>query len=654
MRAVIAILMVLNLAFAAGWVLPFDGRGGAASAYALAESLDAPDPILAGLALPEPPWTDGWRLLMPSLARPAGARMVAEATGLSWVLTGEVLPDGFIRASLAHDGRVETVRLASLDLVARWAADRLKKRPKRLREKPELEPILRAALEGNLEAAAQMAEAKGESRLASRLRRYASAGRGPADLPDLPPAVARFWQGLADPKAMPDTRMGLVWKAFFGLRKNPSGQNPALEALLKSPLLLHQSAALLLLHAKDDPRWLDLADALPKKAPRFTWAFEMQSFAAFERNEPQKARRALLQAIRLEPDESLYWTNLGWANYLLGDLAGAELASVRALQLEPNPTAHYNLGLIAAIQGRHLTAQRHYQKAVSLDQTWEIESALKDLKDAGKPELAFWQGFLLTRAGEADAARKAYEAFIEARPDHVLVPMARRARQRLAGASLKVTPVGLALRPEGGEVQRIGAGEPFYLEVVLEGDPALPHRQLVAILRQNGAVVSRAETTPPYPPNTAAWRGRVGPLEAESAGKAEIVLELGGARAIQTLTVGESNLARKLYARGIVLTDLGGRPLLEESALLAPKAEDRLIERLIALIKEAAPIVAGIEAYRRPIARGAHRGEALPAFLQNPDPKTVRAYLEAVLKTPELAEPNAVEGFVRWLLETGE
>ena len=86
--------------------------------------------------------------------------------------------------------------------------------------------------------------------------------------------------------------------------------------------------------------------------------------------------------------------------------------------------------------------------------------------------------------------------------------------------------------------------------------------------------------------------------------------------------------------------------------MLAPKAEARLSQRLITLIKEAAPIVAGIKAYQRPIARGAHRGEALPAFLQNPDPKTIRAYLEAVLKTPELAEPNAVEGFVRWLLKS--
>jgi len=641
MRRFLAVFLAFGLALAEGWVLPFEGPGGLSDAYAVAEALSAQDPVYAGLFLPEPPWREGWRLTLPRLATPGGVRMAAEASGADWVLAAWKDAGGLYHAALFDGQQSHTGVVGSAAALAVWAGALLNRSTAPLSPRPELEAVLRLALK-NPRRAAQEAP---DPVLAQRLNRYAD-GLEKGRLDFLPPALRRFWYGFHHPQAMPESGMGLVWRAFMA-----HGRGPEVERLAQSPLLLHQTAAVLLLHDRGDPRWRKLARELPAIEPGYAWGYEMESFAAFEENRPQEAREALLKAVRLVPEKGLYWTNLGWAYYLTGDRARARLASLHALKLEENPTAHYNLGLFYALWRAHYPALAHYRRAVAMDQDWEIRSAIQDLENArGGPELAYWRGRLLAYAGEVAAARSAYRDLLAQAPDSPIAPWARQGLDRLAGSYLKLAIQAVSLRPDGPPQNRLGAGEPVWIRVMLEADPALPAKPLVLEVRgPDGRTLRRAtffEDHPPYPPNTVGYAGWVGPLEALPKGRYRLVARLGQARAERPLVVGVSNLARRFYALGALPRDPDGLPLVEEDALLAPRGEERLVRALLEAVHRTAPLAAKIAPYNQP--QGGRPSVA--ERMAKANESLIRAYLKAALADPELLRPNAVEGFARWLL----
>jgi tetratricopeptide (TPR) repeat protein len=103
----------------------------------------------------------------------------------------------------------------------------------------------------------------------------------------------------------------------------------------------------------DGPLEQRLAARLTRLAPAFAYPYERLSQRAFDRDDPNAAAVALRTATRLEPDNDLYWTNLGWAYYLLGVPGESEAASRRALELNPDErVARYNLGLVQVVTGR--------------------------------------------------------------------------------------------------------------------------------------------------------------------------------------------------------------------------------------------------------------------------------------------------------------
>ncbi len=648
MRRLFALLLALGLAFAEGWVLPFEGKTGFADAEALAQALGARDPVFAALFLPDPPWRDGWRLTLPRLATPAGARMVAEATGADWVLTGWQDEKGLYHLGLFDGQKSHKAVVGSLEAAALWAGAVLGREVGPLEKHPEHEPLLRLAARDPMRAAAA-AQAQGDEARARRYRAYAAA-LAHGKLLVLPPALRAFWVGFHDPKKLPEEGMGLVWRAF--LKK---GAGPALEKLIQSPLLLHRTAAVLLLYSADDPRWKPLARGLPELEPLYAWGWEMKSFAAFEDENAEEAKAALLAALRLNPTESLYWTNLGWAYYLTGERARARLASLYALKLEENPTARYNLGLFYALWGAHLEARRNYRKAVAEDENWEIRMALKDLENAGPaPALGYWKGFLLTYAGEAEAARSALSGFLRAHADHPLAPWARRLLRRNQNPWQRIELLALSIREEGKPLRRLGAGEPLWVYLDYQGEPALPGRSLELELRDEaGELVARAERFsehPPYPPGSVGYRGWAGPLMLpEKPGRYRLVVRWDKAKAERVLELGASNLARKLYAQGLLPKDLDGLPVVPEDTLLAPTGEERLLSALIALFQEAADRAAEIDVYAKPL----KDGKSVAERMRSPSPELVRAFLEDALKDPKRLEPNAVQGFARWLFERG-
>lgn len=370
-------------------------------------------------------------------------------------------------------------------------------------------------------------------------------------------------------------------------------------------------------------------------APDYAWGWEMKSFAAFEEHRPEEARDALLHAIALDPENDLYWTNLGWAYYESGDLPRAELASKLAVRIKDNPTARYNLGLFSALVHLHEDALAHYRRALWLDQDWEVEAAIEDAKNAKAPQMRYWEGFLLARAGRVEEARQALVAFLASGAEPALVPWARRDLLALKRARRAVALVHAGPRPELLALPAV-AGEPLYLKLRLEATPALPKAPVqVKVFRGPEPVASGDFLLHPlYPPNTVEAEGVVGPIEALPKGEYTLWLRFAGAEAELGLKVVQGHLGQRLLARDLLPRDLDGRPILPARELARDGGERALLTRFLDLLHRLAP-----QATEKDLAR---RLEGVSA-------EDVRRFFTEALKDPTLLEPNAVIGFTRWL-----
>jgi tetratricopeptide (TPR) repeat protein len=144
-------------------------------------------------------------------------------------------------------------------------------------------------------------------------------------------------------------------------------------------------------------------------------------------------------AVDLDPSSDLYWTNLGWAWYLLGFVDRSEAASLRALELDPAQyIARYNLGLVRVVT-RRPEALADYREALRFDPdvdarpspTWWRPS--RSTRDAiGVP---FALGFLLENAGDREAAARPTSATRERAPRPPDAPDAGPRRPRREAAS---------------------------------------------------------------------------------------------------------------------------------------------------------------------------------------------------------------------------
>src|SRR5690606_31017184 len=108
--------------------------------------------------------------------------------------------------------------------------------------------------------------------------------------------------------------------------------------------------------------------ALHRASPFLAYPLESLSYIYFDEENALRAVQVLTVAVELEPESSLYWTNLGWAWYLLGDLVRSEEASIRALSLDGTQSvAAYNLGLARTVTGRLEEALPAYEQALRFD-----------------------------------------------------------------------------------------------------------------------------------------------------------------------------------------------------------------------------------------------------------------------------------------------
>ncbi|MCS6867456.1 hypothetical protein [Thermus sp.] len=625
MRRTLALLLLLGSSLAQGLVLPFAGPEGFRLAQAFAQGLKAPPPTLLSLLLPDLPWRDSYDLTG-GLYTAAGARLAQAATGADWVLLGQQEPRG-LRLFLAdgkgvRGGLFPTPELGWLWLQGQGLAPRFTPLPS---------PILP---EARLRALAEGQDPDPLHRSALDLRE----GRGAGLLEGLlPKRLLRLWQGQLPP----------AYEAFRllseGKREEALGRA---KALLQGDVL-ERTAGHLLLRALEDEGWKASARKLAQAFPELPLAWEEVSFAAFAEGQGQEAREALLKALALRPDYWLYWTNLGWAYYLTGDLPRALLASERAVALNPNATAYYNLGLFRAIYGDYLGAKAAYDRALRLDEGEDFPEALKDLEERKEPLTLFFRAYLAERAGLA--AQELYRAFLESHPTHPAAPAAARALKRLGG-EVRLRLERLTLIPGDLEARPFRAGEAVFPEVFLEGSPYLERGRLRTLLLREGQVLKEEEKPLGFPPLTAALRETAPAVTLPEPGRYTLEVGYGKARLQVSLEVGPESLARRLYALGLEVRDLSGQPLLSPKEALGDEGDQILLERTLAALREAAPLASATR-FTTPLPRGPYAGKSVQELLQNPSPEMVRAFFRAVLDSPELlAESDVVNALVDWLL----
>lgn len=663
-------------ALAVGMVLPFDGPDGHSTAEAVAEALNAPPAVLSALLLPEPPWGDGWRAAVDTLASPAGAHLIYEASGADWVVAGQTDPNGEIRVFL-YNGQSEPIsaRFGRVDLASRWLGNKLGQEVGPTATCAELEPALIQLLSGTPETAqATLMDLPPECAPGVRARWADVMAAYDRDLEllagQLPEPTLEFWRSLTqDPPTFDSTGIGPVWNAYIHLLTNDTAT--ALQRateLAESPKALEQLGAFFIFLGQNHRDWPKIALKLTESIPELALGWEQASFAAFNEQKPAEAVNYLTQALSLQPNEPLYWTNLGWAYYLTGNLTRALQASERAwsLQIDPasyyqEPTAGYNLGLFRALTYNYRGAQKAYQEAMQLDRPPApgfpynpvFPAALDDLSDAEEPRLDFFIGYLGERTGELETAKAAYQRFVRTFPGHPLAEEARRGLSRLQQNHLQISLAGLAYTTQGDPLPNVAASDPVYPKVQIESDPSLPSGELVSRLIQNGTVQEQKLDLSFYP-LTSAWEGTAAMVKPYRPGPYRLEVSYLGQTAATELEVVPTHLARQLFVSGVSIVGLAGQPILNQDLAFSPNGERELLQAASQEIRAAAPYAARLARYQTPLDRGPFAGQSVAQILVQVEPASLAPFFQGVLAQPEiLAGRDIVNAFAEWLLQIG-
>ncbi len=354
---------------------------------------------------------------------------------------------------------------------------------------------------------------------------------------------------------------------------------------------------------------------LERVAPFLTYAFERRSFLAFDADDALGAAQALVVALALDDESDLYWTNYGWALYLLGFLERSEAASRRALELDPAQfIARYNLGLVEVVTDRLDAALASYREALRYDPRVDPE-AINDLIDAetrypralGVP---FALATLLEARGDREAAAAAFERYAAAAAAKPDLPAAdparaREAAERAAALRAPLPPITIAgdlavqLGRRGPALESVRPGDPLVVsfEVTTEGD-ALPRiLQLHAHLEDgDGAVLASAEREIDVPMGAIGFVVEVARVELPeglASGRYALVVRAEGdgqeASAVSTVEVeGVAEPLRRLVGRDVSLLALETeRVLFVPRDLAQPEV---VVARLVAELRAAAAV----------------------------------------------------------------
>lgn len=414
---------------------------------------------------------------------------------------------------------------------------------------------------------------------------------------------------------------------------------------------------------------LRLAGRLTELAPEFAYAYERLSQLAFDRDDPAAAAVALRTASRLEPQSDLYWTNLGWAYYLLGVLGESEAASRRAVAINPDEfIALYNLGLVEVVTGRLGVALETYAEATTRDLQGDDAldpAAVADLQAAlalypEVPGVHYALGTLLELVGEIDPAAAQFERYAARGRG----PRVAEARERVA--VLRAPPPPLTITP--GAQLGVGAaalafaeylpGDLLYarFELSTPGDALPVPLETAARLRdEDGNVVAETAQTErtPLPPDTVAVELEATLPLPRTLLPGRYTLELtasargrtGRVRLPVTVSAASPSLARQLVGRGITLRDLSaGQPLYPEAEV----SDSTLLQTLLG---ELALAAGGANDTLPEATTGRFSGQPGAALFSTSGARDVRDFLAFMLEVGANTDGTFAELYARWALE---
>ena len=413
-----------------------------------------------------------------------------------------------------------------------------------------------------------------------------------------------------------------------------------------------------------------LLTSLTRVAPTMVYPFERLSFIAFDLDDPLAAAQALAVAVELEPESDLYWTNLGWAYYLLGFLERSEQASLRAVDLAPQQfIAWYNLGLVRTVTGRLEEAIATYEHVLA-NVTEVDEAAIVDLEDAlelypNEPGVHFALATLYEAAGRREEAAAQFEQYLARGQQDRFLSQARQRIEvlRAPPAPIEISPgARLGLGPQLVQAEPYRPGDRLYVMFELSTPGfELPSSVQVEyqVVTADGAPVDDLSFTTPVrvPGDVVALRldttGVTLPTTLEP-GTYEVRLNVtaGEREATEVLPFsvsGEPDLVRQLASRNIVLRELeSGAPFYR---LRQPGAVSD--EQLLSALVNELQMVAEIAEEALPeVPGGRFEGFSGGEFFLQSTEQDVQDFLAFMLAQGVLdADYTFVDAYAQWVLD---
>jgi tetratricopeptide (TPR) repeat protein len=348
-------------------------------------------------------------------------------------------------------------------------------------------------------------------------------------------------------------------------------------------------------------------ESLTRIAPTFVYPFERLSFIGFDTDDALLAAETLSVAVRLEPESDLYWTNLGWAYYLLGLLDASERASVRAIELDAAQfIAYYNLGLVRTVTGRLSEAMSAYDNALALDPLVDDE-AVVDLENAlelfpDEPGVHFALGTLYAQQGRRSAAAEQFELFITRSSEE---PFVSQAAARIESLNAPLPPIEISRGARLGLGSAVIDASPYrpgdrvvpVFEIYTPGDE-LPARATVELrLRRDDTTISEQSIDIELPRNAIGYLiDTLGIDIPAGAGDGSYALDISVSATEErsASTTLEFNVAgTPLYTRQLISRNVVMRALDTDAPLYAnrdvTRSDNALLESLLQELRVTAP-----------------------------------------------------------------
>lgn len=399
--------------------------------------------------------------------------------------------------------------------------------------------------------------------------------------------------------------------------------------------------------------------------PDNPYSYERSSFIAFHDNDAAQAFADLATAIELRPENSLYWTNYGWAQYLLGDYEGSIASSLKATELNPSELiAYYNLGLSYAVEDNLEKSLIAYDIALRLDPVVapaglaDIEQAVQDFpKNAN---LHFILGNLYEVQGNNEAAITAFERFIELAPD---TTNTSQAEQRLAQIDAPPAAFDIA----GDSLELSLAGQAMNYDAIHAGDRITPVFHLYTegfelpreiIVSYQLAAISLSQQIK-IPANVVDFRINSIPIDIPEdipAGdySLDIRIRSNDGRSSETsleLSLQEtSSLVRQLVARDIILRNLSTwQPYYGVQDLDNPTVDDTIIPKMLQELRDTAEVA---EENLPAIRTGKFVGMRGAEVFEESSAEDIRHFLHfAATTTGEGIDIAFIEAYAQWVIE---